>query len=187
MRLGLFGGTFDPVHDAHLAIAREAARACGLDRVLLIPAAHPPHKRGAAHAPYEDRYRMVELACAGEPRLEASRLEEGTRHSYSIDTIEKVRRLEPDAERYWIIGADAFAEIRTWRRWRDVVALVNFIVVSRPGHACQVPGGAHVFTLDTLHFHISSSEIRRGLAAGESPSDVPGSVLAYIRQHRLYL
>ena len=91
MRLALFGGTFDPVHEAHLAIARAAAARFALDRVLFVPAAHPPHKAAATRAPYEDRVRMAELACAGEPGFEVSRLEENTPRSYSIDTIEKVR------------------------------------------------------------------------------------------------
>src|ERR1017187_10068406 len=91
MRLAIFGGTFDPVHGAHLAIARAAADRFELDRVLFVPAAHPPHKALATHAPYGDRVRMAQLACAGERRFEVSRLEENTRSSYSIDTIEKVR------------------------------------------------------------------------------------------------
>ena len=91
MRLAIFGGTFDPIHNAHLAVAREAADRFHLDRVLFIPAAHPPHKQHGARAPYEDRVRMAELATAGDPRFRVSRLEEGTGRSYSIDTIEKVR------------------------------------------------------------------------------------------------
>ncbi|MFB3827285.1 MAG: nicotinate-nucleotide adenylyltransferase [Bryobacteraceae bacterium] len=187
MGIGLYGGTFDPVHDAHLAIAREALARCGLERVLLIPASRPPHKRGLAHASYEHRYQMVELACAGDPRLEASRLEAGARQSYSIDTIERVRTaLGPTAKLFWIIGADAFAEIRTWRRWRDVAAQVEFIVVSRPGHAYDLPAGARVHRLDTLALPVSSSEVRRRLARGCFDVPVPAAVLAYIREHALY-
>src|SRR6266513_2675858 len=99
MRLAIFGGTFDPIHNAHLTIARRAAEELHLNRILFVPAAHPPHKAGVTHAPYEDRVRMVELACRGEPRFEVSRLEEGTVRSYSIDTIEKVRStMAPDDE-----------------------------------------------------------------------------------------
>src|SRR5579862_637552 len=112
MRVGLFGGTFDPIHLAHLAVARAAADRFRLDRVLFVPSAHPPHKAGVTYAPYEDRVRMVELACEGEPRFEVSRLEEGTERSYSIDTIEKLRTtLAPGDQLFFIIGADAFAEI----------------------------------------------------------------------------
>jgi nicotinate-nucleotide adenylyltransferase len=186
-RLALFGGTFDPVHNGHLEVAREAVRLCALDRVLFIPAARPPHKSGVTHAAYEDRYRMVELACAGEPRFEPSRLEEGSSQSYSILTVEKVRaQSEPRDSLFFLIGADAFAELRTWRRWEDVGRLVEFIVVSRPGHAFEVPPGVRVQRLDTLELPVSSSEIRRRLAAGECNLPVPGPVLEYIRAHALY-
>ncbi len=187
MGIGLYGGTFDPVHQAHLAIAREALACCGLESVLFIPAARPPHKRGLAHASYEDRYRMVELACAGDPRLEPSRLEAGARQSYSIDTIERVRTaLGSAAKLFWIIGADAFAEISAWRRWRDVAAQVEFIVVSRPGHAYEMPAETRVHRLDTVALPVSSSEIRRRLAAGCFDVPVPAAVLAYIRERELY-
>ena len=187
MRLALFGGTFDPIHDAHLAIARAAAGQFHLDRVLLVPAAHPPHKAGGAHASYEDRIRMAELACGGESRLEVSRLEEGTARSYSIDTIEKVRtRMAPGDELFFIIGADAFAEIRTWLRWRAVARAVEFLVISRPGHVYDPPPGARIARLDKVELRISSSDIRMELAAGRRPAGVPELVLEYILRHGLY-
>jgi len=187
MRLAIFGGTFDPIHNAHLTIARRAAEVYRLDRILFVPAARPPHKAGFTHAAYTDRVRMAELACEGEPRFEVSRLEEGTVRSYSIDTIEKVRsRLAPEDELFFIIGADAFAEIRTWRRWEDVARLVCFIVVSRPGHHYETPEGVQLQRLDSIDLEVSSSEIRRALAANEVPGDVPMCVLNYIAGHKLY-
>jgi nicotinate-nucleotide adenylyltransferase len=187
LRLAIFGGTFDPIHNAHLAMARSAAAQFALDRVLFVPAAHPPHKAGVTHAPYEDRVHMAELACAGDPRFEVSRLEGGSRRSYSVDTIEKVRaRLSPGDELFFVIGADAFAEIETWRRWRDVAAAVEFLVVSRPGHQYHIPPEVRVCRLDTLELPVSSSEIRRVLAAGGRPAEVPGPVLDYIVQRGLY-
>lgn len=187
MRLAIFGGTFDPIHNAHLVVAREAAARFQLDRVWLVPAERPPHKRLATHAPYEDRFRMVELACAGEPKLEASRLEQGTASSYSIDTIEKVRaRLAPGDPLFFVIGADAFAEIESWRRWQDVVRAVEFIVVSRPGHRYAVPAGAAVHRLETVDLPVSSSGIRCRLAAGDESVEVPAAVLEYIRARGLY-
>ena len=187
MRIALFGGTFDPIHNAHLEIAREAVRQFALGRVWFIPAAHPPHKSGVTSTPYEFRYHMVELACQGDPLFEASRLEQCEQNSYSIQTIERVRALlDGRDELFFLIGSDAFGEIRTWHRWRDVIASVEFIVVSRPGCTYQVPESARVHPLRGVDLPVSSSEIRRRLADGDDHVDVPPPVLAYIRDHRLY-
>jgi len=187
MKLALFGGTFDPIHNAHLAVARMAVERFHLDRVLFVPSFHPPHKAGITHASYDNRVRMAELACQDEPRFEVSRLEEGTARSYSINTIEKVRaNLAPGDELYFLIGADAFAEIRTWHRWRDVARQVRFLVVSRPGHVYDVPPGVRLERLDAVQLTVSSSDLRRALAKGERPSAVPAAVLEYTDAHRLY-
>ncbi len=187
MRVALFGGTFDPIHSAHLAVASAAAGRFQLDKVIFVPAAHPPHKAGVTHAPYEDRVRMAELATARDPRFEVSRIEEGTSRSYSIDTIEKVRAgLSPQDELFFILGADAFSEIRTWHRWRDVAAAVAFIVVSRPGHDYEVPAEVRLCRLDHLELGSSSSDIRRSLSSGILPPDLPQCVMDYIRQNGLY-
>jgi nicotinate-nucleotide adenylyltransferase len=182
VRRAIFGGTFDPIHNAHLTVAREAADAFALDQVLFIPAAHPPHK--AAGADYEHRYRMVELACAADPRFIPSRLEAGLEKSYSIHTIERVKAEGGDV--FFIIGADAFAEIQSWYRWQEVVRAVDFIVVTRPGHHYDTPPGARVHRLETVALPVSSSEIRAALARGESPPQLPDAVAQYIRAHGLY-
>ena len=127
---------------------------------------------------------MVELACEGEPRFEASRLEEGSAKSYSIVTIEKV--LAPDRQVFFIIGSDAFADIRTWHRWQDVVGSVEFIVVARPGHSYEPPPGGRVHELRGIALPVSSSEIRQELAFGRLPTELPQSVATYIAEHRLY-
>jgi nicotinate-nucleotide adenylyltransferase len=185
VRLALFGGAFDPIHNAHLLIAKEALRHCDLDQVLLVPAANPPHKK--MHVGYEDRYRMVELAVLNEPGMEASRLEADTAQSFSIDTIEKLKKtLRPRDRLFFLIGADAFADIRTWKRWRDVVRQVEFIVVSRPGQAYGVPEHARLERLDGLKLAVSSSEIRKRLADGDLRVDAPLAVLDYIRFKNLY-
>jgi len=189
-RTALFGGTFDPIHDAHLEIARAALLRFGLDKVLFIPAANPPHKPANELAPYEHRVRMVEIACENEPAFEVSHIEEASgsnegQRSYSILTIEKL--LSAGHENLWfLIGADAFAEIRTWYRWRDVIRLVDFIVVDRPGAQYEIPEGARVHPLSGLRIPHSSSEIRERLAAGDITVPVPPAVLRYIREQRLY-
>jgi nicotinate-nucleotide adenylyltransferase len=184
MRLALFGGTFDPIHNAHLTVAREAADQFSLDQVWFIPAAHPPHKSAHTGASYEDRFRMTELACQTDPRFIASRLEEGAGKSYSVDTVERVIAL--GQQPYFIIGADAFAEIPSWHRWQDLVRLTEFIVVTRPGHPYSTPPGARVHRLDTVALPVSSSEIRRKLAIGEIPAELPEPVGRYIGERGLY-
>jgi len=182
MRRAIFGGTFDPIHRAHIVMAREAANAYALDQVLMIPAAHPPHK--GTGTPYEHRFRMVELACAGDARLVPSRLEEGLAKSYSIHTIERVKA--DGGELFFIIGADAFAEIQTWYRAQEVIRSVEFIVVTRPGHNYVTPSGARVHRLDTIALPVSSSEIRAQLASGERPEELAPAVAEYIQSHGLY-
>jgi len=184
MKLALFGGTFDPIHSAHLVVAREAADRFHLDQVWFIPAAHPPHKSDQTGASYEDRFHMTELACQADPRFVVSRLEAGRGKSYSVDTVERVRAL--GEEPYFIIGADAFAEIASWHRWEDLVRLTEFIVVTRPGHHYATPLGARVHRLETVALPVSSSEIRRKLASGQIPAELPPAVGRYIAERSLY-
>jgi nicotinate-nucleotide adenylyltransferase len=186
-------------------MARRAADQYRLDRVLFIPAGNPPHKR--AEASFEQRYRMVELACAADPRFVASRLEEGAGKSYSIDTIGRVKAANADIPNaspnpvaphaislnaggnsalFFIIGSDAFADIQTWRRWEDVIRAVEFIVVARPGYEIAGPPGARVHRLDSIELPVSSSDIRDALARGETPAELPPAIAGYIRDHRLY-
>jgi len=184
--LALFGGTFDPIHNAHLAIAQAARKLCGLERILFIPSGKPPHRADGTFASYEDRYAMVRIACEGNPCFEPSRLEQGETSSYSIHTIERVLAQSP-GPLHFLIGADAFAEIQTWHRWQDVVACVTFIVVSRPGAQYSVPATARVVRLEDVHLEISSSEIRRRLALAKFDNlPLPAGVSSYIEAHLLY-
>lgn len=172
---------------AHLRVAKEAADRFGFEKVLFVTAANPPHKPAGSTTPYEHRHRMVEIACAEDPRFEPSRLEDRPGQSYSIDTIERLlKQLAPDDELHFLIGADAFAEIGSWRRAEDVLKLVRFVVVSRPGYQYPIPEGARVERLETLALQISSSEIRRHLDEGKAGVDLPPKVLDYIRAHGLY-
>jgi nicotinate-nucleotide adenylyltransferase len=190
-RTALFGGTFDPIHNAHLAMARAALEQFarfGLREVMFVPAANPPHKSAASLASWEDRVCMVELACAGDPDFEVSRIEGNAGNaspSYSILTIERLLAAGAGPLAF-LIGADAFAEIRTWHRWQDVVRLVEFIVVTRPGFDYDPPPEATVHELIGLELAFSSSEIRDGIARGETNLPVPAPVLRYIREHGLY-
>jgi nicotinate-nucleotide adenylyltransferase len=187
LKIALFGGTFDPIHEAHLKIAREAAKQFHLDRVLMIPAARPPHKAGATRAPFEHRFRMVEIACQREPSCKASRLDEFGESSYSIQTIQRARaEFGPQVQLFFLIGADAFAELRTWHRWREVISAVEFIVVDRPGAEYEPIEGVRVRRLEGMQLPISSSEIRRKLAAGEEVTDLTPGVREYIKRNELY-
>ena len=183
MRRAIFGGTFDPIHTAHIVVAREAANTFALDEVLMIPAGQPPHK--GTGTPYVHRFRMVELACAADPRLVPSRIEEGQAKSYSIHTIERLK--VEGGELFFIIGADAFAEIQTWYRAQDVIRAVEFIVVTRPGHDYETPPGARVHRLDTVALPVSSSDIRAQLARGERPAELAPAVADYILANGLYV
>jgi nicotinate-nucleotide adenylyltransferase len=186
-RVCLFGGTFDPIHIAHLRIANEALKTFALSRVLFVPAGNPPHKDSAVLTSFADRFHMVEIACAPYPSFVPSSLEAGSETSYTVDTLERVREdLLPGDELFFLIGADAFAELETWRRWQDVIGLTDFIVVARPGEDYVVPEGARVHRLEGLDLPVSSSLIRSRLASGEMVAEVPAEVRDYIAQRGLY-
>lgn len=186
-RTCLFGGTFDPIHTAHLEIANEAVKRFGLDRVLFVPAANPPHKKTAGLTPYEDRFRMVELACAPYPKFEPSRLEGGNERSYTVDTLERFRKqLDADDRLFFLIGSDAFDELETWKRWKHVVQLTDFIVVARPGIDYHIPENARIERLDGLDLPVASTSIRNRILAGEPTPELPAPVRKYIEQRGLY-
>ncbi len=197
MKIALFGGTFDPVHIGHLAVAKAAADRFSLDRVLFIPSGRPPHKDCGPQAGYEDRYRMAELACQADPRFEASRLEDpellGAGKTYSIDTIERVRdELSPHDQLYFLIGQDAFDELSIWHRLEDVIENIEFLVASRPHAAspaprCGLAARARFQPLADVDVPVSATDIRRRCAQGSDLRGlVPDAVADYIRRHRLY-
>lgn len=186
-RICLFGGTFDPIHNAHLQMAEEAIRKFELDRVVFVPAGNPPHKDAQGVAPYRDRLEMVQLACAGNPKFEVSEIEKGAERSYTINTLKRFRRqLAPEDRLFFLIGADAFDELETWHCWKDVVGLTEFIVVSRPGNSYHIPPGTTVLRLDNIRLPIASTTLRAKLAAGEPTPEVPASVREFIARRGLY-
>ena len=186
-RVCLFGGTFDPIHEAHLRLAKEAMKRFSLDQVLFVPARNPPHKDLSSVTPYEDRWRMVEIACVPYAAFVASRLEEANERSYTIDTLERFREgLSSEVRLFFLIGSDAFDELKTWKRWEDLVNLTEFIVVTRPEHEYRIPKNARVHRLDGLSLPVSSSSIRTRLAAGRPTPELPKGVREYIEAHGLY-
>lgn len=186
-RICIFGGTFDPIHAAHLRIAEEACRKFSLARVLFVPASNPPHKESSGLAPYEDRYSMVEIACRPYPSFEASRLEAGEERNYTLDTIRRFRsETKGDFDLFFLIGADAFDELETWKGWPELLNLTEFIVVARPESEYRVPAGARVHRLDGLALPVSSSTIRARLAAGKATPELPAEVRTFIETHELY-
>lgn len=196
MRIGLMGGTFDPVHLGHLFIAEMAREEFGLDRVIWLPAGDPPHKKGYRVTPQEHRHAMVLLATASNPDFEVSRWElERSGPSYSIDTILHFREVCPGAELFFITGADAILEILTWYRHDEVIRSCRFIAVTRPGYDLNrlsaVLPPEYLSQIDLLEapgVDISSTDLRARIRTGSSIRYlVPELVATYIQKHRLYL
>ena len=193
MRLALFGGTFDPIHTGHVQAAVAAADSCRLDRVLVVPSGTPPHKPDACWASYEHRFRMVELACAADSRLDASRLEEPRQENgphFTVDTVDLVRSaIGFEIPLRFIIGADAFADIGVWRDSERVIAAVEFLVVGRPGCEAEASGvnpAPRARFVECSH-PASSSLLRHRVKIGGTLSDLaPPEVSAYIWENGLY-
>jgi nicotinate-nucleotide adenylyltransferase len=197
MRIGILGGTFDPPHNAHLAIACAALEQLDLARVLFVPARQPPHKPlDTIAASLEDRLAMVTRAIAGEPRLELSRADaDRTGPNYTTDLLRALRGEYPDAELYFIMGGDSLADLPTWHAPRELIRLCHLAVAARPGWVPnldalerQIPGlAARVVFIRAPALDISSSEIRDRVRA-DLPIDemVPPAVAQYIRERNLY-
>ena len=194
---GIFGGTFDPIHIAHLAVAEAARDTFGLRRVLFIPAAQPPHKPGRDITAVEHRLAMVELAVAANPAFEVSRVEvDRTGPSYTVDTLAALCEADPADRLALILSAESYTELSTWREPRRILELANIIVAPRDGYAdadrdlvpSQFPDApAAIAFLDGPHIRLSASEIRARAAEGRSVRYlVPDAVAAYISDHGLY-
>ena len=210
MRLGVLGGTFDPIHNGHMAAADAAQQSLSLDAITLIPSHVPPHRQHPVGASAEHRYAMAALAAAGRPRWSASRIEiDRQGPSYTYDTlVELGRQLGVGSKFFFILGADAFAEIATWSRYPAVLDLAHFVVVSRPGITldslrARAPSAfpstslragsptpsakTRVILVEAATPDISSTAIRRRVRAGQSLTGlVPAPVADYISMHRLY-
>jgi nicotinate-nucleotide adenylyltransferase len=209
-RIGILGGTLDPVHRGHIETALAARAALALDRVVILPARVPPHRPNQPHASRYHRFAMTALAINGIDGLTVSDMElRAPGPSYTADTLERLHARGLAATQiFFITGADAFAEIATWNRYPRVLDLAHFVVVSRPGHpaggmrarlpelaprmtsaaATADPHDAPaIFLLDARTPDVSSTEIRRRIGAGEPIAGlVPAAVDTHIRQHELY-
>ena len=189
-RVGLFGGSFDPVHNAHVALATLALEQLKLDEVRWIPVGKPWQKTRVL-SPAADREAMVRLAIAGEPRFVLERCELRRRGvSYTLDTVRELRAAEPAVDWYLILGQDQYAGLHTWRDWRELVSRVTLAIANRPDVVAstnpQVANVAHQIVQLPM-MDVSSTEIRRRVAAGESIAGlVPVAVASYIERHRLY-
>jgi nicotinate-nucleotide adenylyltransferase len=190
VKIGILGGTFNPIHLGHLLIAQDAVEAAKLDRVLFIPSASPPHKQLGGNVGAGHRRRMVELAITGDKRFAIDDLEirRGGK-SYSVDTLVELRGRYPRAEFYFIIGADSLDELHLWKDAPHLVKLCRFLAVTRPGYRgkpARLPGLRYQL-LDVHPCAIASREIRERVARGASIRYlVPEAVLRYIQRHKLY-
>ncbi|MGH9872758.1 MAG: nicotinate-nucleotide adenylyltransferase [Pyrinomonadaceae bacterium] len=214
-RIAIYGGTFDPVHSGHLEIARRVTQLFGIDEFLFVPAMVAPHKQDREVSPALHRYAMLALATRADPQLSISTFElDGPGRRYTVDTLFHFRaRFGVSADLFFVMGADSWAEITSWREWRRLLTLANLIVVTRPGYeisaapataeiaanvldlrgAAKVgasePGTQKVFVTDAVLLDVSATEIRR--AANEDDGEklnklVPLEVAEYIRKYRLY-
>jgi nicotinate-nucleotide adenylyltransferase len=186
--VGILGGTFDPVHNAHLAIARRALEALGLERVLWMPTG-TPHYRKPPQAPAHHRVAMLELAIAREARyaLDARELEPGA-SGYTYDTLVALRNeLGKDVALYMLIGSDQYEKLGSWHRAAELPSLATFAVFARPDSKIHGEAHAGAMFVEMEPLAVSASEIRARLARGEDVAALlPPPVLDYIRRHRLY-
>ncbi len=182
-KIAIYGGTFDPIHHAHLILAREAIETLGLDKVILVPAAFSPLKKSAPVASGAVRLEMLQAAIKGEPEFEANECELlRPPPSYTIHTVEEIRRCECDAFVYCLIGEDNVEQLPQWHRFSELEKIVRFVVLDRSG---KQP--SHSYQLIHRRIDISATEIRQRVARNESIRYlVPDSVDEIIQREKLY-
>ncbi len=205
-KIGLLGGTFDPVHFGHLQLAEAAMTECELDEILFIVAASPPHKAPSDLLPFEQRYNMVELACSDFPYFSCSDIEAKLPFpSYTYDTLKVMLQKNPDVDFHFIIGEDAFIEIKSWKKYRDVLALTSFILSCRVpvspvsvdsflkelGYECFDGSWCHdkykkITILKNTPQEISSTTIRKSCSTDVLKTLVPENVMQFIERYGLY-
>jgi nicotinate-nucleotide adenylyltransferase len=212
-RIGVYGGTFDPMHNGHLEVGRAVVRRFGLDEMLIVPAHRPPHKTSRSISDAYHRHAMAALATQDEPRLKVSAVElEAPDRPYTFETMRRLReRFGPPASLFFVMGADSFEEINLWRESAQILDSANIIVMTRPRHAIgfahlparfaanlvdlrggrvegfEPPVAGGVYLTDDVNLDITSTDLRRRVRDGEPLDDlVPPRVADYIRKYALY-
>lgn len=188
-RIGVMGGTFDPIHHGHLVAASEVAQSFDLDEVLFVPTGQPWQKEDVTES--EHRYLMTVVATASNPRFSVSRVDiDRSGPTYTIDTLRDLKKQRPDADLFFITGADAIAQILGWRDHGELWDLAHFVAVSRPGHELSTDGlpSDDVSQLQIPALAISSTDCRERVRRGDPVWYlVPDGVVQYIAKHHLYL
>ncbi|MBG6083319.1 nicotinate-nucleotide adenylyltransferase [Zhihengliuella flava] len=188
-RVGVMGGTFDPIHHGHLVAASEVAATFGLDEVIFVPTGQPWQKQHKKVSHSEHRYLMTVVATASNPRFTVSRVDiDRPGVTYTIDTLRDLRRQRPQAELFFITGADALAQIMSWKDVDELWGLAHFVGVTRPGHELPDLGRQDVSLLEVPALAISSTGCRERVAEHQPVWYlVPDGVVQYIAKHQLYL
>jgi nicotinate-nucleotide adenylyltransferase len=189
MRIGILGGTFDPVHLAHLVLAESCLDQAALDAVWFVPAPRPPHKPEGTAAPFPDRLAMLQLAIAGHPRFRIDTCEANRPGpSYTFQTLHDLSSASPGTEWFLILGSDSLRDLPTWRKPEEIARLATLLIAQRPGVSAPAPPAdfrAQTILMPLLE--ISSSDIRQRIAAGRSIRYlVPGQVEEYLHRQQLY-
>jgi nicotinate-nucleotide adenylyltransferase len=199
MRIGIFGGTFDPVHVGHLVMAEQCREQGRLDEVWFVPAARPPHKAEHDITPFDRRVEMLSLAIAGHPAFRINELE---RHragpSFTVDTVEELQQQHPGNDLHWILGSDSLYDLPGWRSPARIVELAGLLIVPRPSFpvwpeeqlrgSLKLPNAAlRMLVVHSPLMDVSSRDLRRRAAEGRSLRYLtPRAVECYIEQHHLY-
>jgi nicotinate-nucleotide adenylyltransferase len=212
LKIALYGGSFDPVHRAHLAIARELTVQFRFDEFVFIPAFHAPHKKRLEPTSAFDRFAMLMLATSNEPNFSVSKIEIEVPHKpYTVETLTRLNELLPDARLYFVMGADSWKDIRTWREWEKVLTLTNHIVVTRPGvsisfdhvtdeirdrvvdtrvieDAAVDHDEMKIYITDAVDMDISATLIREKIRTNIDgwKDEVPKEVAKYIEKYQIY-
>jgi len=199
MRVALFGGSFDPPHRGHVAIAKAAADQFALDQVFFAPAGRQPLKSQPSGASFDERLAMTTLACIADPRFTPSALDAPRpdgRPNYTVRTLRLLQESMPEARIFNLVGADSFFSLAQWRNPQKLLELAEWIVVSRPGFQLADPSGmeltptqrSRIHLLDSIHEDVAATHLRERLRAGDPCKDLlPGEVSGYIQHHHLYL